>query len=135
MPDNHRTILIVDDNLDVSLILALNLRAKGFTVLEAEDGEIGCEIAAAKQPSLILCDEQMPRLNGLQTLTRLKNTPQTSSIPVLMIGGTGLFNEEVWKARGAAGFVPKPFQMNELVAAVEMILLQPQEFEFATGRE
>jgi CheY-like chemotaxis protein len=131
MTKNHRTILIVDDNVDVSLILTLNLRARGFTVLEAEDGEIGCEVAIAKRPSLILCDEQMPRLDGLQTLFRLKSTPQTTAIPVLMIGGTGLYNEETWKAHGASGFVPKPFEMEDLLAVVEKMLLPEQKNQCA----
>jgi len=124
MEKNRQTILIIDDNCDVSFMLAVSLRARGFGVLEAENGEIGCELAIMNTPSLILCDEQMPGLNGVQTLDLLKRTPQTAAIPVLMIGGTGLLNEREWEAHGASGFVPKPFEINDLLTVVENILLQ-----------
>jgi PleD family two-component response regulator len=106
MSAKHRAILIIDDNPDVPLVLKLILEAKNFTIWEAENGEIGCEVAVAKIPALILCDEQMPRLDGLQTLRRLKSTPATAAIPVLMIGGTGKLAEGGGRSMAPAGSFP-----------------------------
>jgi CheY-like chemotaxis protein len=123
---NHPTILIVDDNPEVSDVLVLLFTHVGFHVLKAEDGQCGCALAEGQIPSLIICDEQMPRMNGCNTLLRLKATPSTSQIPIIMIGGTDPNGERDWPSCGAACFLPKPFKFPELLAVVHQVLsLQP----------
>jgi CheY-like chemotaxis protein len=119
---NQETILIVDDNPDVIHVLTLLLSHAGFKVMKAENGEQGCELAEQALPTLILCDERMPQFDGFATLTRLKTTPATAHIPVIMIGGTDANGTRDWLSCGASFFLPKPFQLPELLAAVRGVL-------------
>jgi DNA-binding response OmpR family regulator len=124
---NPHTILIVDDNPAVSDVLVLLFTHAGFNVLRAEDGRCGCAVAEEQLPSLIICDERMPRMDGYSTLLRLKATASTAHIPVIMIGGTDVNGERDWPSCGAASFLPKPFKFSELLAVVGRVLsLQPQ---------
>jgi DNA-binding response OmpR family regulator len=120
--DQTSTILIVDDNPDISHLLTLFLTRAGFKVLEASDGEEGCKLAERMTPSLILCDERMPGMDGYATLRKLKGTTLTAQIPVVMIGGSAPGSQHDWLALGAFSFLPKPFQLPELLAAVEKAL-------------
>jgi DNA-binding response OmpR family regulator len=123
---NPTTILIVDDNPDVSDVITIFLTRVGFRTLAAKDGEAACEMAERETPSLIICDERMPGMDGYSTLLKLKGNTNTAQIPVIMIGGTDINGERDWQSYGAASFLPKPFQLPELLARVRETLLLPQ---------
>lgn len=79
-----RSVLIVDDDESTRKLLWLELEPHGFTVLEAADGQTAIEIARARQPSVIVLDVLMPRLDGWTVLRALKESPETRSIPVVI---------------------------------------------------
>ena len=122
MSQKRTTILVVDDNPAVTKVLTLLLGRQGYKVTIAADGEQGCALAREVKPALILCDERMPRMDGLSALTELKADKTTAHIPVLMIGGSGEGGERDWVKHGATGFIAKPFHIDEIVDQVQQIL-------------
>src|ERR1041384_8050695 len=122
MTQNPATILIVDDNPDVSRVISRYLRKAGFEVLQAGDGEAGLRIAQSAHPTMILCDALMPRMTGDQMLAKIKGSSSTAQIPVIIISGTGLADEEQWMSRGASGLLAKPFRFPELIAMIRRVM-------------
>jgi diguanylate cyclase (GGDEF)-like protein len=113
------TILVVDDNITNLKVAAEQLKAHGAEILTARDGESGVQRAALAQPDLILLDVQLPGIDGFETCRRLKANPQTKGIPVIFT--TVLTNVEdklEGFAAGGVDYVPKPFQIEELLARV-----------------
>lgn len=81
-----KTVLTIDDDFTVrALIRACLGRREGYRVLLAENGKQGLELAAAQRPGLILLDWMMPGMDGLEVLGRLKTSPATADIPVVML--------------------------------------------------
>jgi DNA-binding response OmpR family regulator len=113
------TVLAVDDS-PTSLMLLVNvLRAEGYQVLSAGDGEAALAAVAANQPELILLDIQMAGLDGFGVCRRLKADPETGEIPVIFISATGESAERVEGLKlGAVDFITKPFQREEMLARV-----------------
>lgn len=117
------TILIVDDSSTVRQQVAAALQAASFTVVEAVDGEDALDkLKAHPAVNLILCDVNMPRLNGLDMLERLRALPQHAALPVLMLTTEGQ-PEYIARAKslGAKGWLVKPFKPDLLVAAVRKL--------------
>ena len=87
-------ILYVEDNEDNAYMLKMRLELTGeFEVLVAEDGEQGCEIAAAKRPDLILMGLEMPVVDGWEATRRLKSNPETRDMPVIGLSAHALAGE------------------------------------------
>lgn len=121
MQPEHRqgTVLVIDDNVTNLKVASEHLRARNFEILTARDGEAGIQRARLAQPDVILLDVQMPGIDGFETCRRLKSDEQTQNIPVIFM--TVLTNvEDKLKgfAAGGVDYVPKPFQIEELLARV-----------------
>ena len=80
-----KKILIVDDEQDLRDALSVALGAAGFSTLTAADGETGLSVALAEKPDLILLDIAMPKMNGHQTLSRLRRDSWGKDVPVLLL--------------------------------------------------
>ena len=117
------TVLIVDDSATVRQQVRLALSQGGFDVVEAKDGLEGAEtIEGRSDISLVICDVNMPRMNGLDMLERVKGGGQRPGLPVVMLtteGQPALIKRA--KANGAKGWIVKPFQANQLVAAAKKL--------------
>lgn len=112
-------VLVVDDNVTNLKVATEHLKAAGYQVLTARDGESAIERAGLAQPDLILLDVQMGGIDGFETCRRLKSDEATVNIPVIFM--TVLTNvEDKLKGFEAGGvdYVPKPFQVEELLARV-----------------
>ena len=116
-------ILVVDDNPDVRLALTTILEDAGHDVLEAEDGDVVFDIALDQQPTLVLLDVMMPRLNGFDALARLKADTRTNSIPVVMVTAKGR-PEDMAMARslGAVEYITKPWTDGDVELRVQWAL-------------
>ena len=112
-------ILLIDDDTELTSLLKDILSFEGFSVSEANDGYAGLE-AVTDDIDLILLDVMMPKLNGMETLKKLRETRQT---PVLMLTAKG---EEIDRVigleLGADDYIPKPFNPRELLARIKAIL-------------
>ena len=111
------TVLVADDDPLLREILAHKLAQAGYDVQLAEDGRTALELARSVAPAAIVLDGMMPVLDGFEALRRLKADAALREIPVMML--TALKREEdvVGALKlGAADYLPKPFNPDELVA-------------------
>ena len=129
-------ILVIDDQTDLREAVALVLRENGYDVLEAEDGESGIELAHSHQPSLILCDIEMPKLNGYQTYYEMQRNVSTSGIPFIFLSARGDQTEvREGMSLGADDYIPKPFAAEDLLRAVDTQLRKRKESLRAAERK
>jgi signal transduction histidine kinase len=115
-----KRILVIDDEEWLREMVHLALAQRGFEVIEAENGAVGIEKARKLLPDLILCDVNMEKVDGYLTLSALRNEPATAAIPFILI--TGLADNAGMRhgmELGADDYLPKPFTIDELYAAVE----------------
>lgn len=119
----RKKVLVVDDSAAVRQQVASVLAGAGFDILEAVDGRAGSTaIESNPDIALVLCDVNMPRMNGLEMLSEVKARPQHAKLPVLMLtteGQPSLMRRA--KELGAMGWIVKPFNPAQLIAAVQRI--------------
>ena len=116
----HADILIIDDDEDSMAALSQILRAHGFHVYAATSGHEGLEKASAIQPDLILLDIRMPDLDGFVVCQELKRDVVTQPIPVMFISALYEVFDKVHAFQvGAADYITKPFQLEEILARVD----------------
>ncbi len=113
-------ILVIDDEAPLRQLILAALRTKGFTGLEAENGQVGVDMARNHLPDLVLCDVMMPCMDGYATVAALRREPTTTAIPiVLMTGRPDNAGMRQGMNMGADDYLPKPFSIEELLATVE----------------
>lgn len=115
------TVLVAEDDASVRLTIEFVLSDEGFKVLLAEDGEQALQMARAELPDVILLDQIMPKLDGKQVLTALRESDSTRAIPVFVLSGMSRGAPDDWPG---AQFVGKPFSPDELVAVIRKRLAQ-----------
>ena len=117
-------VLYIEDNDDDVYMLKMRLELLGnFEVLTAQDGEKGCEVAAAERPDIILMDLEMPGVDGWEAARRLKGNSQTQGIPIIALSAHALAGErEKAIATGCEEFDTKPIEFDRLVAMVRRVL-------------
>ncbi len=124
MPDDHKgSILIVDDEEDVVRPLAFRLGVEGYDVLLEPDGELGYKTAVEELPDIILLDIMMPGIDGLTLCKILKDKPETSHIPVIMLTARTTVGdvEQAFEVH-ADDYVGKPFEWPELFGKINRAL-------------
>lgn len=121
-------ILVVDDEPLIVKLLAQHLEEEGFTVLTAGDGREGLMKARTEAPDLILLDLILPKLNGYEVCTMLKQDTRYQRIPIVMLTAKAHEkDEQLGKACGANLYLRKPFQMPPLLEHLRtMIGSSPQ---------
>jgi len=120
-----RTILIVDDSTSLRTVVRLALTRAGYEVLEAGDGVAALDaLDQAPKVHLIVCDVNMPNMDGITFVTQVKQHPRNRFIPVVMLTTEG---EEDAKNRGrlagAKAWIVKPFNPPQLLDAVSKLVL------------
>ena len=117
------TIMIVEDEADLSLMLRYNLEAEGFKVAAAATGDEAAEMVRDAQPDLILLDWMLPGLSGIELCRRWRAKQETASIPIIMLTARGEEEERVRGLEtGADDYVVKPFSIPELLARIHALL-------------
>lgn len=115
-----KKILVADDEVDIVEMISGQLKHRGFNVVTAYDGGEVIAMAELHRPDLVLLDIQMPAALGLSVLNRLKTSPTTANIPVVIISGfDSLESKQAAKEAGASGFVPKPFTLKYLLCKIQ----------------
>ncbi|HLC41765.1 MAG TPA: response regulator [Methylomirabilota bacterium] len=115
-----KRILIVDDEANISRIIKFNLEQEGFEVETAADGFIALSRVRAASPDLIVLDLIMPKMDGWEVAQQLKQDPATARIPILML--SIVQDREKGQRAGAAGYLLKPFSMDDLLREVRGLL-------------
>ena len=122
-----KKILVIDDEEWLRDMVKIALTDRGYTVIEADNGATGIEVARRELPDLILCDVRMERVDGYLTLATLREEPATASIPFILI--TGMADAAGMRhgmELGADDYLPKPFTIDGLYAAVDARLKKAQ---------
>ena len=127
MESGNANILVIDDEPPLRQLICTALRGKGFKVIEADGGAAGVQLARELLPDLILCDVMMPKVDGFATLAALRQEVTTSAIPcILMTGRPDSAGMRHGMSLGADDYLPKPFTIEELFAAVNARLKKQQ---------
>ena len=117
------SILIVEDEEPIQILLTYNLLAEGFRVRATANGEDVAHLVNEERPDLILLDWMLPGISGIEVCRLLRSRPETRDIPVIMLTARGEENERVrGLATGADDYIVKPFSVPELLARIKTIL-------------
>ncbi len=124
----HRTVLVIEDESDISDLVAFNLQRAGMRVLQAADGEVGLKMAYKENPDLVVLDLMLPTLNGIGVLKGLKRDARTLATPVILLTARAQTEDRIQGLTlGADDYVTKPFSPKELVLRVQSILKRIQK--------
>ena len=113
------TVLVVDDDDAVRQLTALALRRAGFAVHEAPNGAAALDLVASEEIGLVVLDMGLPGMTGTEVVEALRRQPETATLPVLLVTGSGDEHSVIdGLAAGADDFLQKPVRLDELVARV-----------------
>ena len=115
----------MDDEDDIRLVLRAALEKRGYIVDEAENGSVALQKIASSRPDLVILDIMMPILDGYSVNLRLKENPETATLPVIVITGKGTIGEfmKVRNELMVAAYLEKPFAVSMLVDKLQEILV------------
>ena len=127
----RKKILVIDDDVSSLELLEDRLKASGYDVITASDGEMGLAMAQDHKPDLVIMDILLPRMNGFQLCQRIKADPALASVPIMML--TAVYVDEVDKEKGlqvgaerylmkADVYMSKPFLSDRLLDNVRVLL-------------
>ena len=135
------TILVVEDEPDIAELVKYHLEKAGLPARVVADGKQALDLIVREQPALVVLDLMLPGLDGMEICRRLRGSPATRGVPVIMLTAKA---EEVDRIvgleMGADDYVPKPFSPRELVARVKAVLRrasappEPSEAPVTVGR-
>jgi CheY-like chemotaxis protein len=117
---HQRTVLVVDDSVEILTAVRLSLEPKGFLVLEANDPFTGVRLAASREPDAIVMDLDMPGMDGVEAVKYLKRIEQTRGIPVIAF--TGHVQAAALAERGFERVVDKADGLENLESEIENVL-------------
>ena len=116
-------ILIVEDEADIQALVHRVLTANGFEVFRASNGEEGLIKATTLKPDLIILDLMMPGMSGLEVCKLIKGRQDTKEIPVLILSALNRAVDRGYaKDAGADMYMSKPFQVDELLVAIDSLM-------------
>jgi CheY-like chemotaxis protein len=116
-------VLVVDDDEVIRQLIAVNLQLEGFEVETAVDGQDCLDKVADIGPDVITLDVMMPRLDGWETAVRLRQSPDTAHIKVLLITARAQEDDKARAVKvGADAYLTKPFDPNEMIRVVRELV-------------
>jgi len=125
--DDHHdktVLLIVDDSINLRHTLSLTLQKAGYHVIQARDGQEALEqLEAHDEVALVLCDVEMPRMNGFEFLSQSRQHPELAKVPVVTLTShSSQKYRQIASSLGASGYLTKPYSESELLSTVEDLL-------------
>ena len=119
----RRTVLMIDDETNSRKVVKLLLEREGYRVLTAPNGEEGLILAKVETPDVILLDVIMPKMDGYETLRRLRGDQDMQEIPVIMVTAKGTEHDIAASFRlGAVFHVEKPYETRDLLQKIQVAL-------------
>ena len=127
MVSTSKTALVAEDNAALRRVIAFTLGKAGFEVTAACDGQVAWEAAEHQAYDLVVTDQQMPNLNGLQLVERLRASDTNADTPVVLLTAKGLELEidQIREQYGVAMMLTKPFSPSQLGQVAEQLATQP----------
>jgi chemosensory pili system protein ChpA (sensor histidine kinase/response regulator) len=121
--DQERLIIVADDSISVRKFVGRMLEKNGYRVKLAGDGLEAAELVAQHGCHLVITDLEMPRMTGYELMAQLRQSPSTRRIPVMVVTSrAGAKHRDRAMKEGAASFLTKPVQEDQLIAAVEQLM-------------
>lgn len=122
------TVLIIDDEADIRMLIRYNLEKEGFTVWDADNGEKGIELARHNPPDLILLDVMMPVMDGIETCERLRKIPELSnSMICFLTARSEEYSQIAGLDAGADDYITKPIKPKLLISRISAILRRKEK--------
>ena len=120
-----KTILVVEDNSDLRMLLKVHLKILRYESIFAANGQQAVNMAASQKPDLILMDIILPEMDGLEATRLIRKDSKSSSIPILAVTAlSGPKAKEACLKYGCNDYIPKPFTVEELGTRIESLLEQ-----------
>ena len=118
-----QTILVVEDEADVLTLVARTVELEGYHVLRAADASAGLRLLQENRVDLVLLDLLLPDMDGWEVFQQMKNSPQLRAIPVVVLSASASpERHEGALAKGAAAFLVKPVNLDELIKTLRQVL-------------
>ncbi|MEM8718011.1 MAG: response regulator transcription factor [Cyanobacteria bacterium P01_G01_bin.39] len=117
-----QSILVVEDNDDLSILLKLVLESAGYQVATVNNGRDALESLAKTDPQLILMDVMMPEVSGLQVSQSIKQQQSYESLPILLVSALDRLRDEQIQDSQANDILYKPFDLDELIYKVDELI-------------
>ncbi len=125
---NARTILVVDDEVDIRKMLSRLLVDRGFNVLEADRGLQALRLVKEKVPDIIILDAMLPEVHGFEIARRIKGSQRYGHIPIIMVSAVyrgWRYAEDVKSSYGVDAYIEKPFRIAEILKAIDEVASKP----------
>ena len=130
-----KNILVIDDKEDIRALLQAVLCSYGFNVIQAASGQTGIQMLRDQPFDLVVCDVNMPGMDGYQTLEAVRGSSATAPIAfILMTGLVSRYGFRRGMANGADDYLVKPFTTDELIDAVMSRLSRQNDFQLEADR-
>ncbi|BCX12326.1 MAG: DNA-binding response regulator [Thermosynechococcus sp.] len=135
-PGQNATILLVDDDRNLVLLVKDYLEMQGYRVLTAAHGNEGLAILRQHTPDLIICDVMMPQMDGYSFVSAVRQQTHLSWLPVLFLSAKGQTHDRIKGLQtGGDVYLVKPFEPDELLAQIQALLKQTARLREAQGRQ
>ncbi len=122
MPTRNKKILLIDDEQDLSTLVAKRLQASGYEVITHHEGSAAVQLVIREMPTLILLDIKLPGIDGIEIFNKLRSQKLTQNIPVIFISALHEEEDTCLSDLKANGFLKKPFDAKQLLYAVDNVL-------------
>ncbi|PWR01164.1 two-component system response regulator [Meridianimarinicoccus roseus] len=118
-----KSVLIIDDSPSVRRMVSMTLEGAGYDVTQAEDGAQGLATAKSRRFDMVITDQNMPNMTGIEFIKAYRGDPSSSGVPILFLSteSEGSLKDEA-RAAGALGWIPKPFEQTKLLAVAKKVL-------------
>ena len=127
------SILVVEDNQDLSLLFQLVLESAGYQVATLDDGKDALTQVEKLQPQLVVMDIMMPEVSGLQVSRKIKDRPEYQSLPILLVSAIDRLQDDRLHDSRADAIIYKPFDLDHLIAKVSELTRHRLERDNSTS--
>lgn len=124
-PEGARTVLVVDDEVEIRRMIERLLTSRGYRVLQADAGHLALRMVKEHSPDLIVLDAMLPEVHGFDIARRIKGSKRYANIPIVMVSAVYRgwhYAEDLKQSCGVEAFIEKPFRIQQVVDAVEAAL-------------
>jgi DNA-binding response OmpR family regulator len=135
-PTGKKTVLVVDDDLDIRKMVVRLLKSRGLVPIEADRGLLALRLVKEHSPSLIVLDAMLPEVHGFDIAKRIKNSKRYGRTPIIMISAVyrgWRFAEDLKQSLGVDRFLEKPFRIEDLLRAIDECLSGGSDEELDSG--
>ncbi|WP_243374454.1 response regulator [Geotalea sp. SG265] len=120
---HSKKILIVEDEESLLKLESILLSSKGYAVVGVMDGNAALQEVKSNRPDLVVLDVMLPEMDGFEVCRRIKENPETSGIPIVMLTAKKSNNDvERGKQAGAEAYITKPFRSAKVIEVIESLI-------------